>query len=145
MQIAIPVWRERISPRLDSAGCVLMIRLEDGKELERWNLRLRGYPPGQRLHLLMMAGIDILICGALSRAMRRMMESAGIYVIAWKTGRIDDVLNAYLTDNLDDSRFLLPGRCPGPGRGPSPRGPRGRGRGRGMGRGMNSQGKRKGR
>lgn len=148
MQIAIPIWRERVSPLFDSAGCVLMVRLEDGEELDRWRLRLRGYHPGQRLHLLMMAQIDILICGALSGAMRGMMESAGVTVIAWRTGLVEDVLRAYLNDNLDEPRFLLPGRCLGPGRGIGHRiagGRGGQGRGRGMGRGMYSQGKGKGR
>ncbi len=139
MQIAIPVWRGRVSPLFDSAGCVLVIRLQAGRELERWRLRLRGYPPAQRLHLMLMARIDVLICGALSSAMRRMMESAGVTVIAWRTGQVEDVIHAYLNDILDDARFLLPGRCHVPGRG------HGRGLGRGKKYGTNPHKKRKGR
>jgi predicted Fe-Mo cluster-binding NifX family protein len=65
-------------------------------------------------------GVDVVLCGGISNPLRGMTEAAGIRVIPWLSGRVDDVLAAYFSGSLTDERFAMPGR---PGR----KGPRYRG------------------
>jgi len=64
----------------------------------------------------------VLLCGALSRPLDRMLTAAGIEIIPFLRGRADDVLNAYFAGRLLEPGFMLPG-CR-----------QGQGFGRGMGR-----------
>jgi len=40
-------------------------------------------------------GVDTLICGAISRPLAYMVTTAGINLIAWISGQVEDVLQAF--------------------------------------------------
>ncbi|MBW2610283.1 MAG: hypothetical protein JRC68_08055 [Deltaproteobacteria bacterium] len=44
--------------------------------------------------------VDLLICGAVSRALYRMLTATGIEVIPDISGRIEEILEAYLKGSL---------------------------------------------
>jgi predicted Fe-Mo cluster-binding NifX family protein len=71
-------------------------------------------------------GVDTLICGAISRPLAYMITTAGINLIAWISGQVEDVLQAFLRGNVFDIQFLMPGSHGHWGKGPG----RGYGRGR---------------
>ena len=55
----------------------------------------------------------MLICGAISRVLAEMVTAAGIEVLAYVTGDIDDVLEAYRGGELGQPQFAMPGCWPG--------------------------------
>lgn len=135
MQVAIPVWQDRISPVFDTARTVLLLQIENGKEISRSVMHLlQGYPP-LRVRRLRDQGVELLICGAISRPFAHLCAGAGIRVIPWIAGRLEDVLEAFLAGRLPDPSFLMPGCRRGRRRQRGPQGPGGRGGGRGPGRG----------
>jgi predicted Fe-Mo cluster-binding NifX family protein len=79
-------------------------------------------------------GVDVLICGAISRPLAFMITGLGIELLPHIRGRIDEVLNAYLTSRLTEQRFSMPGCKAG-----SRKRFRGRGRGQGRRRGCRGQ------
>ena len=125
-RIAIPHWKGRVSPVLDAAAEVLVADI--GVEPPERSVHTLGetYMP-QRVERLQDMDVDVVICGAVSNPLRRMIESAGIKVIPWTRGPVDGVLEAYLSGSLEDGpeaeTYAMPGRRKG--RGPRYRGGRG--------------------
>jgi predicted Fe-Mo cluster-binding NifX family protein len=54
-------------------------------------------------------GVNVLVCGAISNPLAKMVSGLGITLIPWKCGLIDEVLVAYFSGTLGDPRFSLPG------------------------------------
>ena len=109
MRIAIPIWRGCVSPLFEAAGCLLVLRLVNDTELERKRIHLADQPPAARAQLLWLERIEVLICGALSRPVQRMLEANGVKVLGWVKGTVEEVLAAFLEGRLDDPRYQLPG------------------------------------
>ena len=58
-------------------------------------------------------GVDVVICGAISRCLSRHLEMRGIQVVSFVSGDVDEVLRAYASGTLGDHRFLMAGCRPG--------------------------------
>ncbi|HDR15604.1 MAG TPA: hypothetical protein ENN79_09035 [Desulfobacteraceae bacterium] len=110
MRIAIPVWNEKVSPVFDTAARVLVLQYEGSREISRTETFLDGQDLYSRCHRLKSLGVDILICGAISKCYYMMLcKSADIKVIPWVSGPVEDILKAFLTETLMSTKFLMPG------------------------------------
>ena len=109
MKVAMPIWGGRISPVFDAAGRLLVVQVEEGAEVDRSEVPLgEGSLPGTARHLSEL-GVDVLICGAISRALGDLLDDSGIRVVPWISGEPEPVLSAYLAGGLSDSGFAMPG------------------------------------
>jgi len=111
MLIAVPVFRSRISPVFDVAQILFMVDVEDGVEGGRRELSLSGLRPKERSALLEREGVDLLICGAITRFSQHLVERAGIRIHAGVAGDVEQVLNAFCQNRLDQACFRMPGCC----------------------------------
>ncbi len=134
MRLAIPVWNGRVSPVFDTAGQLLVVDIEQGGERSRRSEELSGSFPAWRVRRLEELGVSVLICGGISRPLASMLAAAGIRLVPWTAGSVEEVLTAYLGGRLPDPRWLMPGCAGGPPgsqqggrRRRGPRGPMGRG------------------
>ncbi|MFC1891317.1 NifB/NifX family molybdenum-iron cluster-binding protein [Thermodesulfobacteriota bacterium] len=110
MKIAIPNWEDVISPVLDTASMLLVVEVEGtGDEISRIQIHLDEQNLVKRCLRIQGLGINILICGAVSRSFLTMLEAAGIDVIPEISGRTEEILEAYMHGQLFHSRFLMPG------------------------------------
>ena len=130
MKIAIPIWDGRVSPVMDTAAHLLVIELERGQEIGRNLLVVPQSDIPQRAGFINGLGVDLLICGAISRQFELMISRLGIEVNPWVRGDIEQVIRAYSNGNLQNETFFLPG-CGRRRRGGFGRGRRGRGQGLG--------------
>ncbi|MBW1714368.1 MAG: dinitrogenase iron-molybdenum cofactor biosynthesis protein [Deltaproteobacteria bacterium] len=127
MKIAIPTWNGRVSPVFDAASRLVVVEVGEEGEYSRFETDISEYFPPSKTMRLTGLGVDTLICGAISKPLANMVTTAGINLIAWISGQVEDVLHAFLQGNLFDVQFMMPGR---PGQwGKGPPGP-GTGRGR---------------
>ena len=126
MKIAIPTWNGRVSPVFDTASRLLVVEVAEDREFSRFETDISVHFPPSKIMRLTGLGVDTLICGAISRPLAYMIGTAGIRLIPWISGQVEDVLQAFLTGNLFDIQFMMPG-CAG-------RWDKGPGRGRGWGR-----------
>ncbi len=113
MKIAIPIYGDNISNVFDFAHSLLLLEIENGREVNRSEVELKAESLPQRAGRLKNLEVDVLICGAISRALATMITASEIEVLAFVTGRVDDVLEAYLTGQLAKSQFTMPGYWPG--------------------------------
>lgn len=105
----MPVASGRVSAVFDFARTLLIIDLVEGRELERAEVTLEEKSPANRVRRVEGFGVQNLICGAISRPMAEQFEDAGIPVTPLVSGTVDEVLAAYQSGELEQSRFLMPG------------------------------------
>ena len=111
MKLAIPIYNDNISNVFDFAHKLLLVDIENGKEANRYEVALESRLLPQRAGQLKNLGVDVLVCGAISRVLANMVTAFGIQVLPYVTGSIDDVLQAYLTGQLAKPEFSMPGGC----------------------------------
>jgi predicted Fe-Mo cluster-binding NifX family protein len=148
VRLAIPHHQGRISPVFDSAGNVLLIELENGRETRRESRSLSQNELLARAGELLKLAPDVLVCGAISAPLETLLISAGVRVIGFLCGPVDEVVAAFLSGNIAKPEFSMPG-CRGwrqrlgqTGRNMMPRGfGMGMGGGGGRGRGPGGGGR----
>jgi len=109
MRVAIPIHEGRISPVFDVARQLLVIEIVDGSVTGQDEESMVGPESLSRPRSVVRFGVDVLICGAISRPLEAVLVSAGVTVIARRCGPVLDVLRAFMTDELNENAFLMPG------------------------------------
>jgi predicted Fe-Mo cluster-binding NifX family protein len=112
--IAIPVLRERVAPVLNWCSLIRIFPVspDGGGRQELWTPELGV---AERLQLLKARGVQTLICGALSLDLQNLATALGLKIIPGVAGDIEQVVEAYRHNRLDQPEFWLPG-CRGPRR-----------------------------
>ena len=111
-RLAIPVWQETVSTVFDFSRRVLLIDVEGNREISRRDTSLPDEPALQRAARLSRLGVQVVVCGAISQPLAWFVTQAGIRLVPFVSGPVDEVLAAYLCGRLADPRFLLPGSPP---------------------------------
>jgi len=109
MRTAIPISDGRISPVFDAAKRLLLVDIENGREVWRTEQTLGEPELGPRARRVAEFGADVLICGAISRPLEAMLLSAGVEVIPQTCGPVEDVLKAFISGRLTEQAFVMPG------------------------------------
>ena len=112
MKIAIPTWNGRVSPVFDTASRLLVVEIKEEIEVFRFETDISEHFLPSKTMRLTGLGIDTLICGAISRPLVYMITTAGIKLIPWISGQVEEVVQAFLTNTLFDPQFIMPG-CAG--------------------------------
>ena len=125
-----------------------MVDVEDNAEVSRREAVIEEMPHAGRAKQLADQRVDVLICGAISQSLERTLTSVGVTVIPYTCGLVEEVLRAFLSGQLKEQEFLMPGcsrrqalrgrQRRGGGQRPDRGAGRGRSRGRGQCRGGNS-------
>ncbi len=109
MRTAIPVWGSQLSPVFDFAQRILVVESERGREVLRFARDLPKESISFRSERLRDLGVDVLICGAVSNPLAKMITGSGITLVPWKCGPAEEVLEAYFSGSLEEARFAMPG------------------------------------
>jgi predicted Fe-Mo cluster-binding NifX family protein len=111
VKVAVPEWNERVSPVFDTARSVLVVDIDDRTVVSRSRIELQNGPLHDRVGALTAGGVDVLLCGAVSRPLYEMLETAGIDVTPFLSGPVEVLLQAFIEDRISDPLFLMPGCC----------------------------------
>jgi predicted Fe-Mo cluster-binding NifX family protein len=109
MKIAMPVWEGRVSPLFDVARQLLIVEIEEGREMSRWEVSLEEEWPPNRVSRLVDLTVEVLICGGISRLLADSLRAAGITVISQIKGKAEQILAAFLNGEFPSPRFSMPG------------------------------------
>ena len=111
MRAAIPTWSGAISPVFDVARHLLLVDIEGDTEVNRSQTVIEDTQFASRAKRVADLGVDVLICGAISWPLEAMLASSGVRVISQTCGPTEDVLRAFISGQLTDTAFLMPGCC----------------------------------
>ncbi|MEN6625823.1 MAG: NifB/NifX family molybdenum-iron cluster-binding protein [Candidatus Sumerlaeia bacterium] len=110
MRVAVSIWQDRISPVFDSSRRLLVADVVDSNVSARREVAIGGEAP-ERVRRLGDSSIELLICGAISEPLAGQVIAAGIRLIPFIAGDVDDVLRAFVESRLPSPEFLMPGCC----------------------------------
>lgn len=104
MKFALCIWNGRLAPVFDCAGTLLLI---DGTS--RCEYRIGALDLVERARFLSEKGVQTLICGALSREAQIILTHEGIQLFPFRSGNIDEVIQAFEEKTLDKADWAMPG------------------------------------
>ena len=110
MKVAVSTWNGRISPVFDASRQMVVLEVDGGKIVGRHEEPL-DEDLGRKVEQLVGAGIQVLVCGAISQPLAWMLVTRGLRVLPFIAGGVDEVTRAYLAGELDRPRFAMPGCC----------------------------------
>jgi len=116
MKIALSVWKDCVSTVFDAADQVLVVEKDGDGALKRSTIRLNATDGPARAMQLKQMGINVLICGAISRPQETTISASGIAVYPFVRGAVQEIIDAYESGQLHTAAFALPG-CYGRGMG----------------------------
>jgi len=108
-KIAIPMWRGRVSPVMDTAEQLIVIDFKDNIEIARSEVGLSGGEYIRRAAEISEHGVDVLLCGMISRSFEESLESSGVEVVSQLCGNVECVLQAFIDGSIDTGGFDMPG------------------------------------
>lgn len=109
MKTAVTVWEGRVSPVLDTAQSLVVAEIEAGRVLSQREETFLGNMPHEKVARLCALGVNVLVCGAVSRPLAELISSSGIHLIPFVSGELGEVLEAMAAGHLPDRAFSMPG------------------------------------
>lgn len=108
MRLAVSTWNGRVSPVFDVARTLLVLDTGAAGAIER---REQPLAEGAALQTQQIAGagVDVLLCGAISRPLADMLAARGVKVVPFISGDVEQVVRAYLAGGFERGRFAMPG------------------------------------
>jgi predicted Fe-Mo cluster-binding NifX family protein len=107
--VAIPSWHRRVSPVLDTATRLLVVRCCHGRETGRREVLLGPLAVEAFARAVADLDVDVLLCGALSEGLWRALEQHGVRVRPHLCGEVEAVLRAFGCGQLGRDEFRMPG------------------------------------
>ena len=98
--IALPVYKERISPLLDVAKKFAVYEIDDGEIRQKIIAEVHPDDEVERFGKLKEMGVSLIIGGAVSSFVSEIINAKGIRLISWINGSVDNVIENYLEDGL---------------------------------------------
>ena len=110
MKIAIPVFKNRISPRFDCAPAFVLYDIAGQRVAEWKEISCKGWNDMERVSQLKDLRVDTLICGGLPNYLLSILTNSGIKVIPWVAGDTSEALTLFLRGQLNSGMVICPGR-----------------------------------
>jgi len=96
MKVAIPLFKDRISPRFDVCPEIWIVELNNGEVINQEKWPMESFNLQQRLDQLTSKEVHKIICGGIDSFCMDHLESRGIDVINNVAGEAGEVLNLFI-------------------------------------------------
>ncbi len=108
MNAAFSIWDKKIAPVFDTATLLAIVATRpDGKEPAM--VSLDCHMPETIISSLLEHQVSVLVCGAISRPFYDTIATRNIRIHPFVTGKLDEVMQAWRTETLDEQQFRMPG------------------------------------
>jgi len=109
MKAAFTTWRNRIAPVFDVAGQVVLVDVDTENRVGSTLLSLPEGPLETKVQRLSEQDVQVLVCGAMSRAAQELVLAEKIEVFSFVAGDTDHVIQAWLEGRMAQADFAMPG------------------------------------
>lgn len=96
MKVAIPLFKDRVSPHFSTAPEALLVQTEGGRVSATWKIDLASLSPTERRIKFLGLGIEALFCGGIDETSRSWFERQGIRVEDNRMGDAMEMLIEHL-------------------------------------------------
>ncbi|MEW6244668.1 MAG: NifB/NifX family molybdenum-iron cluster-binding protein [Bacillota bacterium] len=100
MKIAIATDGEMVAPHFGRCDAYTLVEVSDGRVKERNTIENAGHEPGFLPVYLANLGVSCIVAGGMGPKAQSLFAERGIQTLTGVTGRVDDVLDDYLTGAL---------------------------------------------
>jgi len=100
MNVAIPLFGSRISPRFDYCQEILIVTVEEAQIIDRKIVSVSSLTPIQRIAELCNRNVKAVICGGINGFLYNHLKNTGISVVYDVMGEADEALDRYLAGQL---------------------------------------------
>lgn len=104
MRAAIPIFGNRVAPRLDCAQAFLLVTTNESPEPERKEIRAADWAPYDRVNKLLGLGVDTVLCGGIDWWSLQSLQFAGVVVYHGVVGELEPALAALLRGEMASAR-----------------------------------------
>ena len=111
MKTAFSTWDNRIAPVFDVARQIHVTETDTSGGIKESSESFAGDIPMQKARHLAELGVNVLVCGAISRQMYAMVAAYGIQVVPFIVGDLREVMDAWMGNRLNADAFAMPGCC----------------------------------
>lgn len=98
MKVAIPLFKDRISPHFSTAPEALLVQTEAGRICATWKIDLTRLSSAERRGKFLSLGIETLFCGGIDETSRSWFEKHGVCVEADRMGNALEMLKSLLSE-----------------------------------------------
>lgn len=106
------MWNHRIAPVFDVAQKLLLVDIDPLRtDSNPHEILLPPEPDERKIKRMSELGIDVLVCGAVSRFMETMLVNAGIQVIGFVAGSCREIIDALKSGDFHGKDYAMPGCC----------------------------------
>ncbi|MFQ6094412.1 MAG: NifB/NifX family molybdenum-iron cluster-binding protein [bacterium] len=105
MNVAIPLFGSRISPRFDFCQEILIVSVEEDRIIDRKVVSVSSLTPIQRIAELCNRNVKVVICGGISGFLYNHLKNNGISVVYDVMGEAEEALSRYLAGHLEPRTF----------------------------------------
>lgn len=98
--IAIPIFGNRISPRLDYTESLQLITVENGVIESLETIKLIAHNNLEKINMLIRLHPNVIICDGVSEISFEKLIKNNINVFPWIHGNVDEVIDKYLKGQL---------------------------------------------
>jgi predicted Fe-Mo cluster-binding NifX family protein len=96
----MPRFGESIAPCFGYSVTITIFTIKRGKVVDQIDFHLQSSDMLDRVRLLRDQQVGTLICGGLQERLQDMLETNGVRVISWVSGRVDELLDCFLRGEL---------------------------------------------
>ncbi len=111
MKAAFAYWHTRIAPVFDSARDFLLVESNNEEGLPEQTASFTGSTNPEKISWLLGLGVNVVVCGAITRQFEEMITVQGLSVRSFIAGELHDVVKAWREGNIDSASFVMPGCC----------------------------------
>ncbi|MDA8138846.1 MAG: hypothetical protein M0036_09350 [Desulfobacteraceae bacterium] len=109
MKAAFATWGDRIAPLFDAARQIQIVQMDSGRIVcQSCDQFIVETPPQKVLHLAEL-GIDVVVCGAITKPLHAMLCAQGLRVISFVSGDLKEVIQALRSGKISDICYAMPG------------------------------------
>lgn len=108
-RIAISCRGERIAPVFDSSKEIWIFDIRSAEASDIGRDIMPSGSSAQRAIYLILNGIDVLVCGALSIDIYNTLIGCGLTLVPFRKGMVEDVVKAWIRGDILAPSFTMPG------------------------------------
>jgi hypothetical protein len=108
MAALVTIWNNRISPVFDVASQGLILN-KSNDSVETQFIKLPEIHPIEKLVFIKSLDIQDLICGAINFQAEKFALSRGLNIFSFKSGEIEQIIIAWLKNDLNNPLYSMPG------------------------------------